>query len=170
MIQTMKMNPNKYLTNGVLLTLPILLWNVLFASRLPAPFLPDIFWRDIPDWVRYGENGFRLIVFMIPLLFTVGFSTRTQKKGMIWYGVGTAVYCLSWLPHFFVPESAWSHSLLGFMAPAYTPILWLIGIGFLGDRFYFPRRYRSIYYIAPALIFVVFHCTHTAIVYLENFS
>lgn len=169
MIQTIKMNRIKYLTNGVLLTLPVLLWNGLFANRLPAPFLPDIFWRDIPDWVRYGENGFRLIVFMMPLLFTVGVSTKTQKNGLIWYLAGTAVYFISWLPHFFAPESAWSASLLGFMAPAYTPTLWLVGIGLLGDRFYLSRRYHPIHYIAPALIFVIFHCTHTAIVYLQNF-
>ena len=59
--------------------------------------------------------------------------------------------------------------MLGFLAPAYTPLLWLIGIGLLGENFYFSVRYRPLYYIAPAVLFLIFHCTHVAIVYLQNF-
>jgi hypothetical protein len=169
MIKITKIDRTLYFSNGILLTLPILLWNILFASRLPAQFLPDIFGKDIPTVVTYGENSVRLVVFVMPLFFSISTTTRTQKQGVVWYGMGTAVYFCSWLPHFFIPESAWSHSWLGFMAPACTPLLWLIGIGLLGDRFHFPQRYRPIYYIAPAFIFVIFHCTHTAIVHLQNF-
>ena len=169
MIKIAKIDHVTYLSNGIFLTLPILLWNVIFASRLPAQFLPDIFWKDIPNAVQYGENILRIFVFMMPLFFTFGISTHNQKKGTAWYLAGIAIYFLSWLPHLFMPDSAWSTSMIGFMAPAYTPLLCLIGIGLLGERFYFPVRYRPVYYIAPVVLFLIFHCTHSAIVYLQNF-
>lgn len=159
----------KYLRNGIWLTVPILLWNIIFASRLPAQYLPDIFWKDIPDVVKYGENIMRIVVFGMPLFFSIGLSTKTQKQGLVWYLAGTAVYFLAWIPLLFMPDSAWSTSMVGFMAPAYTPLLWLIGIGLLGEKFYFTVRYRPIYYIAPSVLFLVFHCTHVAMVYLQNF-
>jgi hypothetical protein len=160
----------KYLRNGIWLTVPILLWNAILASRLPAQFLPDIFWKEIPDVVAYGENSLRIVVvFAMPLFFSIGLSTKTQKQGLVWYLAGTAIYFLSWILQIYYPDSGWSTSMIGFLAPAYTPLVWLIGIGLLGEKFYFPVRYRPVYYIAPAILFLIFHNTHTAIVYLRNF-
>jgi hypothetical protein len=159
----------KYLRSGFWLTIPILLWNVIFASRLPAQFLPDIFSKDIPTLVIYGEGILRTVVFGMPLFFSVGIASKTQKQGAIWYLGGTVIYFLAWLPLLFAADSAWSTSMIGFLAPAYTPLLWLIGLGLLGGQFYFSARYRPVYYLAPVVIFLIFHITHTAIVYLRNF-
>ena len=106
---------------------------------------------------------------MMPLFFTIGISTKTQRQGLTWYAAGVLIYFLAWVPLLFYPGSAWSLSLPGFLAPAYTPLVWLVGIGLLGDGYYFPLSYRPVYYIAPAVLFLCFHITHTAIVYLQNF-
>jgi hypothetical protein len=156
------------LMNGIWLTFPALIWHVIFASRLPAQFLPEIFWKDIPVVVHYGENILRTFAFAIPAFFMLA-SPRAGRQGWSWYIAGTLVYFVTWLPLLFAPGSAWSTSMLGFMAPAYTPLIWLVGIGLLGTEFYFPLRYRPVYYIAPAVLFTIFHCTHAAIVYLRNF-
>jgi len=168
-LKNTKIDLVKYLWNGILLTIPILLWNVVFASRLPIQFLPDIFWKNIPDVVKYGENILRTVVLVMPLFFSIGISTKTQKQGLAWYLAGTAIYFLAWVPQLFFPASAWSTSMIGFLAPAYTPLLWLTGIGLLGEKFYFSVRYRPIYYIVPSVLFLIFHITHTTIVYLRNF-
>ena len=163
----MKINFKKYLLNAIWLTFPILLWNVIFASRLPAQFLPDIFWKDIPLPVMYGENILRTVIFAMPVFISLG--KNPKKQGLAWYLIGTSIYFLAWLPLLFAPSSAWSTSMAGFMAPAYTPLLWMVGIALSGNEFYFPLRYRPIYYIAPAIFFTIFHCTHVAIIYLRNF-
>ncbi len=157
------------LKNGIWLTIPILLWNILFANQLPAQYLPDIFWQAIPLPIQIGENFFRIMVFAMPVFFTINMTTKTQKQGMRWYVGGTAVYFLSWIPLMLAPESVWSQSIVGFMAPAYTPLLLFVGIGLLGERFYFSVRYRPIYYLFPAVLFTIFHCTHVAIIYGRNF-
>ncbi len=157
-----------YLRNGILLTIPILLWNAVFASRLPLQFLPEI-WDNIPAMVKVGENVLRAVVFMMPLLFSIDITTKRQKQGLAWYLAGMAIYFLAWVPLLFFPAGGWNTSMIGFMAPAYTPLLWLVGIGLLGEQFYFPLDYRPIYYIAPVVLFLIFHCTHAAIVYSQNF-
>lgn len=165
----MKLNWKKYLLTAIWLTFPILAWNIVFASRLPAQYLPDIFWKNIPLSVMYGENILRTIIFAMPAFFSMQMTTKHHKLGWVCYLLGTLVYFLAWVPLLFAPASAWSTSMLGFMAPAYTPLIWLVGIGLLGGEFYFPMRYRPVYYIAPAILFTIFHCTHVAIVYLQNF-
>lgn len=38
----------------------------------------------------------------------------------------------------------------------------MIGLGMLGEKFYFMERlrYRPIFYVAPAVVFVAIHTTH----------
>ena len=84
-----------------------------------------------------------------------------QKRGLLFYLAGVAIYFLSWVLLLFFPENLWSVSLLGFLAPAYTPLIWLIGIALLGEKFYFPARYKPIYYITPSVLFLIFHCAHS---------
>ena len=87
------------------------------------------------------------------------------------YLAGVALYYLSYLAQIFFPDSAWSTSMVGFVAPAYSNLFWIIGLGLLGEKFYFPARlrYRPVYYIAPAVIFLIFHITHAVIVYQRSF-
>ena len=159
----------KFLLNGFLLIAPILIWNGIFYSRLPAQYQPEIFELGIHPLISFGENILRIAVFGLPLLFMLGLSTKSQKLGLGLYLAGVIIYFLSWLPLIFAQESAWSNSLLGFMAPAYTPMLWLVGIALLGDSFYFPVGYKPLYHLVPAGIFSIFHCVHAAIVYARNF-
>ena len=60
-------------------------------------------------------------------------STQRQKTGLVIYIVGAILYILSWVPLILFPQSAWSTSLIGFSAMAYTPLVWLIGIGLVYD-------------------------------------
>jgi hypothetical protein len=52
------------------------------------------------------------------------------------------------------------------MAPAYTPIVWLLGIGMIGDEFFLPGvAFKPWMYWALSALFLVFHNLHTALVY-----
>jgi hypothetical protein len=88
-----------------------------------------------------------------------------QRIGLGIYLAGMAIYFLSWVLQIYLPESAWSSSLFGFLAPAYTTAIWFIGIGLIGDRLFVKVPYKSIIYIAISTVFVVFHTTHAYIVY-----
>jgi hypothetical protein len=154
-----------YLLNCGLLLLPIMAWNIILASKLPRAYSAEVFWKDIPSFLANGENIFRLIIFIIPFFMPIQIETRSQKIGLWLYSIGTALYFLSWLAQIYFPQSAWSLNAFGFLAPAYTPLIWLAGIGLIGSTFYFPVSYRSWMYIILSIIFLGFHFTHAATVY-----
>jgi hypothetical protein len=148
--------------NGIWLTLPPLLLSLSLMTLLPNALTPAQFNAGIPDVLVSIESVGRMMVFAMPAFFSVGLSTPTQKQGLILYLAGVTLYCLSYGIQNFLPNSAWSNSTLGFAASAYTNAVWMIGLGLLGERFYFTKRlrYRPIFYIVPAVAFVAFHTTH----------
>ena len=158
----------KYSLNCFLLTFPILVWNIVLTNKLPKDFQPEIFWKDIPAYLTYGENISRTVVFILTLLMPISISTIIQKKGLFLYLGGTIVYFASWLGLIYFPNSGWSNNVFGFMAPAYTPLLWLTGIGLIGNSLYFNLPYRRWFFISTSFIFLIFHNFHTITIYFRT--
>jgi hypothetical protein len=154
----------------MLLLLPIMAWNLILTKKLPQAYSAEIFEKDIPAFIVNGENVSRLIVFILPLLMPFHIETQTQILGWWLYIAGTILYFFSWLVQIYYPQSAWSLSAFGFLAPAYTPLIWLIGIGLIGNTLYFSFPYRSWMYIFTAIVFIGFHLSHAATAYLRNFK
>ena len=154
-----------YALNCFILVLPVFLWNILFATSLPRGYSMEFFWQDIPPAIGTTENALRILVFFLPLLMPLTVKTAGQKTGLGFYLVGLAMYFLSWILQIYAPNSAWSQSVLGFLAPAYTTMVWFVGIGLVGNRLFVKVPYRPIVYILLSAAFVVVHTTHAYIVY-----
>ncbi len=156
---------HKYFLNCFLLTIPILVWNFIFTNKLPKAFQPEVFWNNIPPFITYGENISRMIIFVFISLMPLRISSMTQKKGVTMYVAGILVYFLSWVILIYFPNSKWSENMLGFLAPAYTPLFWLIGIESIGGSLYFNIPYRSWLYFLVVMVFLIFHNWHTYLIY-----
>jgi hypothetical protein len=167
-----KITTTDIIKNGIWLTLPPLLFSLILMSFLPNALTPAQFNRGIPDVIVTVESIGRILVFAIPAFFSIGISTTTQKRGLALYLTGVTLYYLSYGTQNFSPNSAWSKSAIGFAASAYTNVFWMIGLGLLGEKFYFTERlrYRPIFYIVPAVVFVVSHTIHAVIYHQQNFS
>ena len=160
----------RYLANCFLLTIPALAFNIVFIKNLPKTFSREVFWKDIPRGIAYGENIFRVVVFFFPLFMPLTLSTPLQQAGMFMYVIGTLIYFLSWVLLMHKPQSTWSLSPIGFLAPAYTPLLWLLGIALIGNSLYFTSvPYEWWYYFAGVVLFLTFHLSHAWIVYARTF-
>jgi hypothetical protein len=107
---------------------------------------------------------------VLPFLMPLDIATGFERQGLLLFFVGTLLYCLAWVPLMIAPESQWSSSWPGFVAPTYTPIIWLTGLGLIGRRLYVPSPFRRWMYVALVCGFVAFHVTHTNIVYARNYS
>jgi hypothetical protein len=160
----------RYAANCLWLLVPMMLLNVVLWPRLPKPYQSDVFWKDIPAWIRAGENATRTVLFILPVLMPFRLGTPTERVGLVLYVVGGLVYFLSWMVQIRYPESSWSASAWGFMAPGYTPLIWLTGIGLIGDKLFLPVPYSPIMYIALTIAFLAFHNLHVLIVYRRNYS
>jgi hypothetical protein len=153
--------------NGFWLTLPPLLLSLGLMRFLPTALTANQFNQGIPQVLLIAENIMRVTVFAIPVFFSINLSTPLQRTGLVVYFVGVALYYLSYSTQNFYPDSAWSTSLIGFASTAYTNVFWMIGLGLLGNKFYFPEglRYRPSFFIVPAVLFICLHVTHTVLYY-----
>ncbi len=167
----MKITKTDIFKNGLWLTLPPLLFSLSLMNHLPLALTPALFNQDIPELLVIGENITRSVVFALPAFFSVGFSTKTQKYGLAFYLAGIVFYYFSYAALILFPDSAWSNSMVGVVATAYTNLFWMVGLGLLGEKFYFPKglHYRAIYFITPMVLFLIFHITHAIIVYQRSF-
>jgi hypothetical protein len=159
---------DQYALSCGLLLLPAAAWNIILAKRLPATFQPAEFARDIPASLAFAENGLRAAVFIVPFLMPLDITTPRAKWALLVYGAGTLLYFASWLALICLPKSSWSLCPFGFAAPAYTPLLWLLGISLLGDRLFWGEFYRWWMYFALCIAFLVAHFAHTLRVYFRN--
>ena len=138
------------------------------SNRLTSTYSAEEFDKDIPSLIANGENISRLLVFVLPILMPIRIETESQKLGLWLYVIGVAIYFVSWLVQMALPQSAWSLSAFGFLAPAYTPLIWLVGIGLIGKELYFDSPYRSWIYILLSVIFIGLHLSHAWTVYSRN--
>ncbi|WP_293928311.1 hypothetical protein [Sphingobacterium sp. UBA6320] len=157
----------KYLGNCFILILPILIWNILLTDHLPPAYQPEVFSKDIPSFLMYGEQISRIIIFLLAFLMPlhISRSNKGQMLGLYIYTVGVLLYFASWIMLIGLPNSAWSNSMVGFSAPAITPALWLAGIGLIGNSFYFNLPFRRWPFMFISAIFLFFHISHTIGVY-----
>lgn len=136
---------------------------------LPPAFAPGEFWRDIPPAIAGVENTLRVMVFMLPFFMPLSTSAASQRVGLGLYVGGTLLYFASWLALITAPDAVWSMSAAGFLAPAYTPILWLAGLALLGRRLFWGRFYRWWMYLVLSASFLAAHLLHAVIVYARNY-
>ena len=155
----------KYFLNCFVLTIPILIWNILLTDKLPKTTEPEILIQNISPFIIYAENIIRIIVFTMMAFMPIQISKKIQKKGLLLFIIGTIIYFISWLILIYYPDSLWSKSALGILSPAYTPALWFVGIGLIGDRFYFNLPYKQWVFISLSIIFLIFHNIYTYKIY-----
>jgi hypothetical protein len=151
-----------------LLLLSAIAWNILLAKRLPPAFQPNEFEHDIPVPLVFAENGLRVAVFALPFLMPLDIAVPGVGRALLLYAVGTLLYFASWLALIWFPGSRWSRWPLGFAAPAYTPLLWFLGIALLGDRLFWDTFYRGWMYLVLCVAFLTVHITHTMRVYFRS--
>jgi hypothetical protein len=155
--------------NGIWLTLPPLVFSLYLMSVSPTALTPAEFDKDVPRLLIYCEIALRFMVFAMPAFFSVGVATKTQQRGFILYISGLLIYFLSYGTQNYLPNSAWSASIIGFTASAWTNLIWMTGIGLMGKELFILKYppYRPALYIAPATLFIILHVTH-AIIYFRS--
>ena len=145
--------------------IPVLVWNTLFTGSLPADYSSKSRWDNIPLPIAVCENVLRTVVFLMPLFMPLSLHSDFQKVGLAVYVPGVLLYFTSWLLQMKYPTSTWSKSAVGFMAPAYTCIFLLIGIGMMGEKLFVAIPYHFAIYLALSTAFAFVHSWHAYLVF-----
>jgi hypothetical protein len=155
-----------YLRNCFWLLVPILVFNLLYASQLPAAYQAGVFWKQIPKAIAIPENLFRALVMILPVFMRLSVSSSRQRFGLGLYLLGFLLYLASWAALIAAPKSPWSTSVIGFLAPAFAPGLWLAAIGLIGSEPLLPKLpLKPWMYWTLSVLFLCFHNLHAATVY-----
>lgn len=137
------------LLNCLWLMLPLLVWNVILGPRImDARITSDL---NSPKWLLIAENVVRIFVFVLPLLLPLQLKDITSKAGLWIYIIGTLIYFASWLPFLIAPQSVWTNSPVGLLAPRLTPFLAFLGVAIIG---------HSWPYGVIAALFIFLHTWH----------
>jgi hypothetical protein len=153
------------LTSCFWLLVPLLLVDVQFADRLPAMYQPQGSWNDVAPVLSYGENILRALVVTIPLLIPLSLSDRRSWFGLAFYLAGSSAYVACGFALIVWPDSGWSTSAGGLLAPAYTPLVWAAGIGLIGRPRHVAAAFGRWLYPVVVVGFTAFHLTHALIAY-----
>jgi amino acid permease len=81
----MKITTTDIIKNGIWLTFPLLLFSLSLMSLLPTALTSAQFNKGIPDVLLNVESIARVLVFAMPAFFSIGISTKTQKRGLALY-------------------------------------------------------------------------------------
>lgn len=153
--------------NGFLLLIPVFVINIVLYKKLPEFFKPAQ-WDSIPKYVPIAENIFRYLSFLLPMIMIIGISSLRQKLGFVVYLIGLLIYFSSWLLQIKFKEDKYNRSLILRSAPAYTPIIWLIGIGLMCEKTYLASVNLSPAYFFIVVIFTFIHTWHAYLVVRES--
>lgn len=150
--------------NGLWLLAPVMAWNVLLTAKLPAAFSREVFWHEVPRAITIPENSLRIGLFALPgvTMFEV---SSIAVAGWLVYGLGLGAYFASWLALIYRPRSWWSRHAVGFLAPAYTPSLWLAGVALSTTSYVGHGPWVRWAFVALSVGFLGFHVAHTALIF-----
>jgi hypothetical protein len=135
--------------NCLWLMVPLLAWNIILAPKITL--LKVISDANSPTWLLAVENITRMIVFVFPLLLPLRVQDTVSKTGMATYLIGMTLYFITWIPLIWTPDSIWSQSAVGLLAPRLTPLLPFLGIALIG---------HSAPYAMISALFILFHTWH----------
>lgn len=135
--------------NCLWLMAPLLTWNIILAPKITLDkVISD---ANSPTWLLAAENIVRIVVFVFPLLFPLRVQDAVSKTGLSLYLIGTLLYYITWIPLIWMPDSLWSQSAAGLLAPRLTPLLWFLGIAMIG---------HSVPYAGFSILFIILHTWH----------
>ena len=144
----------EYLFNGFILVIPILVWNLLLYRSLPV-------WHriSIGNRIQWFDGFLRYFIFGIPLFLRFSVFTDIHQFGWALYGFGIIIYFVSWILSISGTVNK-DQSVITALAPAFTPIIWLVGIGLACWESGW-RLYLLLLYFLSSIVFLIIHTMHT---------
>lgn len=161
----------RFLRSGIWLWLPPLGASFAFWPNLGPAYQPDAFWLNIPPMLGFVENTSRFFVIAVSSILLLGWKSNKQRIGWVVYFFGLALYTICQWVIVLDPTGGWPTSVFGFMAPAYTPAIWIIGLGMIGTRnIAFGQVWvRWLYWIA-AVVFIASHNAHAWLIFSRSIA
>jgi len=148
------------MSNCFLFFIPILVFNVIFFKKLPSHYL-----KNISHPIIIMETITRIITIALSIVMAINIQNKTGKIGLMIYIIGFIIYFTSYFIEIYLPNTLFSRKIIFVLSPYWTSVIWLIGIGLIGNRLFVNIPYHSIVYIVLSIIFAAIHTIHGYLCY-----
>jgi len=150
----------EYINNCFLLFIPILLFNILFFKKLPSHYL-----KDITNPIIIIETITRIITIAFSIIMIINIQNKIEKIGIIIYIIGVIIYFTSYFIEIYASYTLFGRNIIFILAPYWTSVIWLIGIGLVGNRLFVNIPYHFSVYLILSVIFTTIHTIHGYLCY-----
>ena len=148
------------MSNCFLLFIPILVFNILFFKKLPSYYL-----KNISHPIIIAETITRIITIAFSMIMAIDIKNKTGKIDLIIYIIGIIIYFTSYFIEIYAPNTLFGKNIIFILAPYWTSVIWLIGIGLVGNRLFVNIPYHFIVYLVLSIIFATIHTIHGYLCY-----
>jgi len=150
----------KYIDNCFLLFVPILVFNILFFKKLPSHYL-----KNISHPIIIMETIARIITIALSIIMAINIQNETGKIGLMIYIIGAIIYFASYFIEIYFPNTLFGRKIIFILSPYWTSVIWLIGIGLVGNRLFINVPYHYTVYFVLSIIFATIHTIHGYLCY-----
>jgi hypothetical protein len=138
----------------------VIIFNIIFTKYLPEHYL-----ININHSIVTIETIARIITIAFSVIMSINLNARIGKIGLSIYIIGILIYFCSYFIVIELPANSFNNNIIVLLAPYWTSILWLIGIGLLGNKLFINIPYHYNVYIIISIVFVIIHSIHGYICY-----
>jgi len=138
----------KYINNCFLFFIPILIINILFFKKLPSYYL-----KNISHPIIIAETITRIITIAFSMIMAIDIKNKTGKIDLIIYIIGIIIYFTSYFIEIYAPNTLFGKNIIFILAPYWTSVIWLIGIGIVGNRLFVNIPYHFTVYLVLSITF-----------------
>jgi len=150
----------KYINNCFLFFVPILIFNILFFKKLPTHYL-----KNISHPIITAETITRIITIVFSTIMAINIQNKIEKTGIIIYIIGIIIYFTSYFIEIYAPDTLFGKKIIFILAPYWTSIIWLIGIGLVGNNLFINIPYHFTVYLILSAVFATIHTIHGYLCY-----
>jgi len=151
---------NNYKNNCFWFFMPVIVFNIIFTK-----YLPEFYLRKINHPVVTMETIARIVTIVFSVIMAIRMDNKIGKIGLVVYIIGVLVYFCSYFVVIKIPAVSFHNNYIVLLAPYWTSVLWLIGIGLVGNKLFINMPYHYSAYIIVSIVFAIIHSIHGYICY-----
>jgi len=154
---------NNYKNNCFWFLLPIIIFNIILTKYLPKHYL-----KNIKHPIVTLETIARIVTIVFSVIMEIKLDNKVGKIGLIVYIIGVLIYFCSYFIVIKLPLTLFNNNIAVLLSPYWTSVLWLIGIGLIGNKLFVIIPYHYIIYIVISIVFAMLHGIHGYICYEDR--
>ena len=139
-------------SNCFLLFIPVILFDIVFTKYLPELYLKNTSHTIVPI-----ETTVRIALIALSAIMKINVQNRKGKIGVLIYITGLILYFISYFVLINYADVVIGKNMILQLSGYWTAMIWLIGIGFIGNRLFVKVPYHYTLFIILSILFGIVH-------------